>query len=169
MRFLLVHGGFHGAWCWSRVIPELQALGHEAVAIDLPGHGARRDEPSTIAGRRDAIVSAMQSGDVLVGHSGGGYDIALAADAVPEKVGHLIYLAAGLPIEGRAIIEATGGRSAEEVNEGGNTQLMTDETGMMRFIRPDARGAWNASLSKPRAISSTMIAMRLRRGGRSHS
>ena len=42
MRFVLVHGGFHGAWCWSRTIPELQALGHEAIAIDIPGHGAAR-------------------------------------------------------------------------------------------------------------------------------
>ena len=140
MRFILVHGGFHGAWCWTRVIPELVALGHEAVALDLPGHGERRDEESTIAGRRDAIVDLMQPGDVLVGHSGGGYDITLAADAAPEKVGHLVYLAAALPIEGRPLIEASGGRPAADVNEGGKTQLMTDETGMMRFIRLNERG-----------------------------
>ena len=104
MRFLLVHGGFHGAWCWTRVIPELEALGHEAVAVDLPGHGERRDEASTVAGRRAAIVDLMQHGDVLVGHSGGGYDITLAADAAPQKVGHLVYLAAALPIEGRPLL-----------------------------------------------------------------
>ena len=140
MRFILIHGGFHGAWCWERVIPELQGLGHEAVAIDLPGHGKRRDEVSTLEGRRDAIVEVMRSGDVLVGHSGGGYDISLAADAAPEKVGHMVYLAAALPIEGRPLIEASGGRPAEEVNEGGMTQLMTDETGMMKFVRPDGHG-----------------------------
>jgi len=140
MRFVLVHGGFHGAWCWSRLIPELEGLGHEAVAIDLPGHGQRRDQPSTLAGRRDAILEVLRPGDVLVGHSGGGYDITLAADAAPEKVGHLVYLAAALPIEGRPLIEASGGRPAEEVGDGGKTQLMSDETGMMRFIRLDARG-----------------------------
>ena len=104
MRFVLVHGGFHGAWCWSRVIPELEALGHEAVAIDLPGHGERRDEPSSIASRRRAILDVMRDGDVLVGHSGGGYDITVAADAAPDKVGHLVYLAAGLPIEGKVVV-----------------------------------------------------------------
>jgi pimeloyl-ACP methyl ester carboxylesterase len=140
MRFVLIHGGFHGAWCWARVIAELEALGHEAVAIDLPGYGERRDEPSSIAARRDAILAIMREGDVLVGHSSGGYDITVAADAAPDKVGHLIYLTAGLPIEGKAIIDAAGGRRASEVNENGKTQLMTDETGMMRFIRPDARG-----------------------------
>lgn len=140
MRFVLVHGGFHGAWCWSRLIPELKRLGHEAIAVDLPGHGTRRDEESTIAGRRDAIVDLMQSGDVLVGHSGGGYDITLAADAAPQKVGHLVYLAAALPIEGRPLLEASGGRSAAEIDEAGRTQLMTDETGMMRFVRLNERG-----------------------------
>jgi pimeloyl-ACP methyl ester carboxylesterase len=140
MRFVLIHGGFHGAWCWDRVIPELAALGHEALAIDLPGHGERRDEPATVANRRQAILDLMQMGDVLVGHSGGGYDITLAADAAPEKVGHLIYLATSLPIEGKPLIEASGGRPASDVNDGGKTQLMTDDTGMMKFIRSDERG-----------------------------
>jgi pimeloyl-ACP methyl ester carboxylesterase len=141
MRYVLVHGGFHGAWCWSRTIPELERLGHQAVAIDLPGHGKRRDERSTLADRREAIVSVLQPGDVLVGHSGGGYDITLAADAAPQLVSHMVYLAAGLPLEGRTILEATGGATAQrEGGEEGVTQLMTDETGMRRFIRPDARG-----------------------------
>jgi pimeloyl-ACP methyl ester carboxylesterase len=141
MRFVLIHGGFHGAWCWEKVIPELKALGHEAIAIDLPGHASRRDEVVTLATRTQAIVQVLQPGDVLVGHSGGGYDITLAADAAPEKVGHLIYLAAALPIEGRPLIEASGGRPASDVDEGGKTQLMSDETGMMRFIRLTPEGS----------------------------
>ena len=56
MRFVFVHGGFHAAWCWERTIAELEALGHDGVAVDLPGHGARVDEESTLANRRDAIV-----------------------------------------------------------------------------------------------------------------
>ncbi|MFY1599596.1 alpha/beta fold hydrolase, partial [Micromonospora sp. WMMD737] len=72
MRFVLVHGGFHAAWCWEKTVAELRALGHEAVAVDLPGHGALVDQESTLANRRDAVVTAMQSGTgpcVLVGHS----------------------------------------------------------------------------------------------------
>ena len=65
MRFILVHGGFHGAWCWERLVPELEACGHKALAIDLPGHGARAAEESTLAKRRDAILEVMQGGDVL--------------------------------------------------------------------------------------------------------
>src|SRR6201997_1834029 len=125
MRFVLIHGGFHGAWCWERTIPELARLGHAAIAIDLPGHGLRRDERSTNADRRDAILAVLQPGDVLVGHSGGGYDITLAADGAPEKVAHLVYLAAGLPLEGRSVLEATGGVKTE----GQVTRPMSGDTG----------------------------------------
>jgi pimeloyl-ACP methyl ester carboxylesterase len=141
MRFVLIHGGFHGAWCWVRTVPELERLGHQAVAIDLPGHGTRRDERSTLADRRDAIVAVLEPGDVLVGHSGGGYDITRAADAAADLVRHLVYLAAGLPLEGRTVLEATGGSTT--VGEGGDeevTRLMSDETGMLSFIQPDERG-----------------------------
>lgn len=140
MRLVLIHGGFHGAWCWSRTIPELQRLGHDAIAIDLPGHGERRDERSTLADRREAIVSVLEPGDVLVGHSGGGYDITLAADTAPELVSHLVFLAAGLPLEGRTVLEATGGATSGHAGDGEVTQLMTDETGMARFIQPTDSG-----------------------------
>ena len=64
MRFVLVHGGFHGAWCWSRTVAELERLGHEAVAIDLPGHGERANEtePTTIAGRVASILAVVERG-----------------------------------------------------------------------------------------------------------
>ena len=38
--FLLIHGAWHGAWCWDRVVPLLRAAGHDVVAPDLPAHGA---------------------------------------------------------------------------------------------------------------------------------
>lgn len=140
MRFVLIHGGFHGAWCWETTIPELENLGHEAVAIDLPGHGQRRNDSSTLTTRRDAIVEVLEPGDVLVGHSGGGYDITLAADAAPEKAGHLVYLAAGLPIEGKTLVEASGGTSEADDDGEAVSHLMDDDTGMSGFVRPDSEG-----------------------------
>lgn len=147
MRFVLVHGGFHGAWCWSRTIAELERLGHEAIAVDLPGHGERRDEEVTLAGRRDAIVSVLRAGDVLVGHSGGGYDVTIAADAATDLVDHVVYLAAGLPREGRTTVEAMTMRDAEEGPIDG------DVTGMLGYLRfsddgqemtfADLEGAWD--------------------------
>ena len=132
------HGGFHGAWCWDRVVPELAKLGHEAVALDLPGHGERASErPANYAERVRPIVDALRGGDILVGHSGGGYDNAVAANIAPDKVGHMIFLAAGLPVEGKSVVEATGG--ATELDSSGKpraTKLMDDTTGMLRFIKP---------------------------------
>jgi pimeloyl-ACP methyl ester carboxylesterase len=107
MRFILVHGGYHGAWCWSKVTPELEALGHEVVAIDLPGAGERVDEKATISSWRQAVTNVIEEGDILVGHSMGGYVISMAADEVPEKIGRLIYLAAAAPIEGQSMRDAT--------------------------------------------------------------
>ena len=139
MRFVLIHGGFHGAWCWGHMIEELEALGHEAIAIDLPGHGRRRDERSTLADRRDAILAVMRAGDVLVGHSGGGYDISLAADRAPERVGHLVYLAAGLPKEGRTILEVIGGAAAASDGDVPRVTRLTTST-LSAMVRPNAQG-----------------------------
>jgi pimeloyl-ACP methyl ester carboxylesterase len=131
VRFLLIHGGFHGAWCWRDLIPQIRRLGHEALAIDLPGHGERRAQVSTLANRSDAIVSVMRRGDVLVGHSAGGFDITLAADAAAEKVGHLVYLAAGVPSEGRTLLEALGGAASSDGR-------FADENDRVREMAPQA-------------------------------
>jgi pimeloyl-ACP methyl ester carboxylesterase len=145
VRFIFVHGGFHAAWCWDKTIAELEAMGHEGVAVDLPGHGARLDEDSTLAARRDAIVAVMQLGDVLVGHSGGGFDATLAADARPDLVGHIVYLAAALPREGRTYPEAMAMRDSEDGEFDGDvgemlTYLHFDSDGAMTFA--DFDGAW---------------------------
>lgn len=136
MRFVLVHGGFHGAWCWTRTIDELEALGHEAVAVDLPGHGERRDDerPTTFKGRVESILPVLRNGDVLVGHSGGGFDITLAADAAPELIGHVTFLAAGLPREGRTWPEAMAMRGDGSMGD-------FDVAGMLQHLEIDDQGA----------------------------
>ena len=145
MRFVLVHGGFHAAWCWSRTIAQLERLGHAAIAVDLPGHGDRLNEESTLDNRRAAIVSVMQPGDVLVGHSGGGFDATLAADAATDMVSHIVYLAAALPREGRSYPEAMTMRNAEDGEFDGDAGKMLgylhfSEDGAMTFA--DLQGAW---------------------------
>jgi pimeloyl-ACP methyl ester carboxylesterase len=148
VRFLFVHGGFHAGWCWDKTIVELEALGHEGVTVDLPGHGARLGEESNLVNRRDAIVDVMQPGDVLVGHSGGGFDATLAADARPDLVGHIVYLAAALPREGRTYPEAMAMRDSDEELAGDFnadvgemlSYLHFDDDGAMTFA--DFDGAW---------------------------
>src|SRR5262245_16608712 len=114
MRFILVHGGYHGAWCWEHLTPELERLGHSAVAVDLPGCGERLAEAATHASWRGALREVIDDGDVLVGHSMGGFAISLAADEVPDRVARLVYLSAAVPVEGGTMGEATADTVAKE-------------------------------------------------------
>jgi pimeloyl-ACP methyl ester carboxylesterase len=145
VRFVFVHGGFHAAWCWDRTVAELECLGHESVAVDLPGHGALVDQESTLANRRDAVVAAMAAGgsepSVLVGHSGGGFDATLAADARPDLVAHISYLAAALPREGRTYPEAMAMRDAGDGPVELGDQFDGDVGEMLGYLKFDDDGA----------------------------
>jgi pimeloyl-ACP methyl ester carboxylesterase len=99
--YVLVHASWHGAWCWERVTPLLQAAGHAVIAPDLPGHGAdptppERTTPGDDVARLDAILAAQVEAVILVGHSSGGMLISAAAERRPGAVRGLVYLAAFL-------------------------------------------------------------------------
>ncbi|APZ52080.1 alpha/beta fold hydrolase [Salipiger abyssi] len=98
-RFLLVHGSSHGAWCWRDVLPALAARGHEATAIDLPGHGADDTPPEgiTLGSYVQAILEALPEPAILVGHSMAGVPITQTAEEAPERVRRLVYLCAYRP------------------------------------------------------------------------
>lgn len=106
-RFLLVHGSWHGAWCWRDVLPLLRNAGHEAEAMDLPGHGEDRTPPGevTLDSYADAVVAALRPQTVLVGHSMGGYAITAAAERAAKRISHLVYLAAYVPLSGLSLVE----------------------------------------------------------------
>lgn len=75
---LLVHGAWHGSWCWADIVAQLEADGFETVAVDLPGHnapGSSARKWNTLASYVDHVHSAIDAIDgevVLVGHSMGG-------------------------------------------------------------------------------------------------
>ena len=111
MTFLLVHGAWHGAWCWDTLIETLERRGHAAVAIDLPGAepGGKPGWGIKFADYIDAVNRAAEQidGDVhLVGHSMGGLSISGAAEARPELYSSLTYVTAFL-VNGRNIIDVT--------------------------------------------------------------
>ncbi|WP_323041019.1 alpha/beta fold hydrolase [Gemmobacter sp.] len=104
-HFLLIHGSCHGAWCWRDTIPALEALGHTAHAIDLPGHGADptpRDGVTLEAYAR-AIRAAVDRPTIIVGHSMGGYPITAAAELDPANIAALVYLCAYRPVSGLSL------------------------------------------------------------------
>jgi pimeloyl-ACP methyl ester carboxylesterase len=101
-RFVLVHGAWHGAWCWEQVVPRLAARGHAVRAIDLPGHGADPAPPGAVdwddyMGRMGEVIADGDEPPILVGHSLGGAVISGAADRWPGRIRALVYLCAMLP------------------------------------------------------------------------
>src|SRR3989442_4804389 len=105
--FIFLHGSFHAAWNWHRVLPLLEARGHRGVALDLPGHGRDRTPPARatldacVACVTDAI-DALDPRDeiVLVAHSRNGIVISQAAERRAERVRGLVYIAAYLVPDG---------------------------------------------------------------------
>ncbi|MBR9652569.1 alpha/beta fold hydrolase [Thalassovita aquimarina] len=106
-QFLLVHGAGHGAWCWRDVIPALQRLGHQAKAIDLPGHGEDKTpyQDVTLDLYADAVLDALDHPMIVVGHSMGGYPITLAAERNPLNFQRLVYLCAYVPQPGLSLAQ----------------------------------------------------------------
>lgn len=136
--FILIHGGAHGGWCWERLVPELEKLGHDVLAPDLPGMG---DDPTlvaeaTLAGWADFVagLARRQGGrTILVGHSRGGPVISEAAEADPASVLGLVYLSALLLPHGKAAMDLFDA-STSPVMEG--ARLSEDQSAMI--IDPDA-------------------------------
>ena len=100
--FALVHGAWHGPWCWERLIPELQRRGHRAVAVDV-----RFDDPAaTFADHAATFVAAVAGcGDdvVAVGHSLGSFAFPWIADRVTLR--HQVYLCGLVAEPGRTCAE----------------------------------------------------------------
>jgi len=108
--FLLVHGAWHGAWCWREVVPRLEAMGHRAVALDLPGHGDDRTPIAQVtlqayADRVCGALDALTEPAIVGGHSMGGMVITQAAEQRPERTKALVYLCAFLPRNGESLLE----------------------------------------------------------------
>jgi len=100
--FALVHGAWHGAWCWERLIPEIEGHGHGAIAVELPCD----DATAGCGAYAEAVLAATAgAGDdvVLVGHSLGGLTIPLVAAARPVR--KLVFLCALLPQPGQSLAD----------------------------------------------------------------
>lgn len=138
---ILVHGAWHGAWCWQPLIPELLKRRLAPFTLDLPAHGihARFPEGWGSDAARFAVSPAPTSGItlddyvnavseivdaahaagagpvMLVGHSMAGIVLTAVAERAPEKIGMIAYLAAFMPLPGVPMIDYV--RCAENAGE----------------------------------------------------
>ena len=100
--FALVHGSWHGAWCWERLTPLLQQAGHDVVAPELPSEDGSADFDAYA----DVVCAALQGRDddvVVVAHSLAGATGALVPDRRPVR--HLVYLCAAIPEAGLSLVD----------------------------------------------------------------
>jgi pimeloyl-ACP methyl ester carboxylesterase len=105
--YLLIHGAWHGAWCWYKVVPRLEHAGHRVVAPDLPSLGIDRTHIAQISldSWTDSVCRLLDAQDepaILVGHSRAGILISQAAERRPAKIKTLVYLAAFLLRQGES-------------------------------------------------------------------
>ncbi len=130
--FVLVHGAWHGGWCWSRVADRLRGAGHRVFTPTQTGLGERKhllSKDITLDTFTRDIVNVIEAEElnniVLVGHSFGGLAISGVADAMPERIRHLVYLDS-LMVEGGkspfdslpADVVAARRKAAEETSGG---------------------------------------------------
>ena len=122
--FVLVGGGWSGAWTWRLVIPHLRAAGHEVLPLTLTGLG---DKSHLLARDVDLdthiadIVNALRWNElhdvVLVGHSYGGAPVTGAADRAPERIASLVYLDAFMPRDGESLLDIMAADRRQQVEE----------------------------------------------------
>lgn len=96
LTFVLVHGAWHGAWCWERLVPEIERHGHRTIAIDLP----IEDGTATFDTYADVVAAALPATDdvVLVAHSLGAMVIPIVAARRPARA--MVFVCGVIPLLG---------------------------------------------------------------------
>jgi pimeloyl-ACP methyl ester carboxylesterase len=137
--FVLVHGAWHGGWCWEQVERHLEDLGATSVAVDLPGRAGdpRPVSELTLDTYVDQVVAAIGASPepvILVGHSLGGLVISQTAERVPERISSLVYLCAMLLRDGESTIDAATADAESQLM----ANISLDESGTASSVAPHA-------------------------------
>ncbi len=135
---LLVHGAWHGGWCWEPVRALLEAGGHRVFSPTLSGLAERANELSPGIGLETHIedvlevIAANDLSDVVVcGHSYGGMVITGVADRMKHRIAHIVYLDAALPLHGETMLSYGEPRPGAAIESG---------QAAMRAMAPDGVG-----------------------------
>jgi pimeloyl-ACP methyl ester carboxylesterase len=170
--FVLVHGGTHGGWCWSRVAGRLRAAEHLVFTPTMTGLGERYHltGPSVnLDTHIQDLVGVLEWEDlretVLVAHSYGGYPVTGAVDRIPERVGQIIYLDALIGRSGTALFdlappETTAEKIATAHEVGGGMVLAGLDVERYGITDPGDRG-WVTERITPQPLSTYTTRLRL--------
>lgn len=170
--FVLVHGAFHGAWCWTPIAKRLRARGHEVYAPALTGLGERRHLLSreiTIETFVLDILNVLEFEDledvVLVGHSFGARPVCGVADRAPGRIRRLIFLDGALSPDGLSKLEAMSPEAREArirsaLDFDGGVSIPPPPPGYFGIADP-AIAAWVSRHLTPQPLGAESTGLRL--------
>jgi len=158
--YVLIHGAWHGGWCWQRVADRLRARGHAVFTPTLTGLGERAhllhpdiDLSLHVADVLGTIRCERLSDIVLVGHSYGGCVISGVAEAVANKIRSIVFLDAFIPDNGESLFDIVQ-PAVKEVIQGvldrGETIVPVRDAAAFKVNEKDR--AWVDSLATPQPI-----------------
>jgi pimeloyl-ACP methyl ester carboxylesterase len=179
--FVLVHGAWHGGWCWRRVADVLRSHGHTVYAPSLTGLGDRAHLFSrhiSLQTHVQDILSLVESEEltdfVLVGHSYGGFVISGVADTLRERVAHYVYLDGSVPPDmspGAAFSwagfnppEARQARLQSVLEQGGGEALPAPAPGAFAVTAP-SQVAWLQRRLRPMPLQTYLGTFTFKRSG----
>ena len=120
--FVLVHGAWHGGWCWRRLVDLLEARGHKAYAPTLTGLGEKLhllSKDITLQTHVDDIVNLVNweglENVCLVGHSYGGMPTSVAAEALEGRLSSFVFLDAFCPEDGETPLDIVPAARGDEI------------------------------------------------------
>ena len=109
--FVLVHGAWHGGWCYRRTTAALRKMGHEVFTPTHTGVGERAhhaDENITLETHIRDVAGCIEAEElsdiVFIGHSYGGMVITGVADRMADRIEALVYLDAFVPEDGESLM-----------------------------------------------------------------
>jgi pimeloyl-ACP methyl ester carboxylesterase len=151
--YVLIHGAWHGGWCWKRVLPHLRSAGHEAYAPSLTGSGDRKHLLAPTVGMDtyvndvlNLVESEELSDVILVGHSAAGAVISKAAESLPDRLRNLVYVDGAILPSGKSLFDVFPKQWVEQMRtsarEQGHGLYMPPEEGMIfSFFASDCNDA----------------------------
>ncbi len=137
--YVLIHGAWHGGWCWNKVTPLLEAAGHTVVTPDLPGLGNDSTPPADInidvyTQHVCKLIDAQSEPVILLGHSMGGLPISQAAERRPDSIKVLVYVTAMLLKNGQSTFDVVADDQDSQVLP----NIVPSADGVTATMRPEA-------------------------------
>ena len=104
--YVLLHGAWHGAWCWRQIVKRLEAAGHEVLAPDLPTAPLAAISLELWTQRLCQVLAALAQPVILVGHSRAGIVISQAAERLAGQISRLVYVNGFLLADGESVLRS---------------------------------------------------------------